>query len=90
VRDKKKQMTAEQLFVYAMRLLGQGSAFVSAPILKHLRTGPLPTFQIPRQPFKRRALDRARQQRKRGGNFRQLQGERYKNPQLMAAQRKTP
>lgn len=64
MRDKKKQMTAEQLFGYAMRMLGQGSAFLSAPILQHLRTGPLPTFQTPRQPFKRRATELAKQRRR--------------------------
>lgn len=86
MRDKQKQMTAEQLFLYAMRMLGQGNAFISAPILRHLRTGPLPTFQLPQHPFKRRKIDRARMKPKRGGNYRQLQGERYRNPQLMAAQ----
>ena len=87
MRDKKKLMTAEQLFVYAMRALGQGSAFIAAPILRHLRTGPLPEFQIPQQPFKRRSLDRGRTAHKRGGNFRQSQRERYGNPALMAAHR---
>lgn len=87
MRDKKKLMTAEQVFVYAMRALTGGNAFIYAPILRHLRTGPLPTFQIPRQPFKRRALERERQQPKRGGNYRQIQRDRYGNPALMAAHR---
>jgi len=87
MRDKQKQMTAEQLFVYAMRALQMGHAFVYAPILKYLRTGPLPEFRVQPQPFKRRALERERQRPKRGGNYRQLQKERYKNPALMAAHR---
>ncbi len=85
MRDKQKQMTAEQLFTYALRALTGGTAAVYVPILRYLRTGPLPTFQIPVQPFKRRAIDRKGP--KRGGNYRQLQKERYKNPKLMAASR---
>ena len=39
--------------------------------------------------FKRRAVDRRKKQLrgKRGGNYRQSQGPRYKNPELMATQR---